>query len=267
VKCERLTDQDLPRIRHLQPEGWPDITLSFRFYLDQDYCFPVQVTAGGRIIGLGVSVSLGRTAWVAHIIVDPGFRKQGIGYGIVEHLMQAIREQGIETALLIATELGEPVYVKAGFRRLSDYVFFKREQPGIEEPLSKHIRPYQTGFYPDIIRLDALATGEDRRRLFGYYLDQASVWVDDHAVRGFYIPGLGEGPIIADREEAGLDLMQLKYSTVNKAVLPAANLKAISWLRRMGFEEMATRGVRMLSGKEIPWHPEMIFSRIGGNLG
>ena len=71
--------------------------------------------------------------------------------------------------------------------------------------------------------------------------------------------------IIADHPDAGIVLMKMKYAAVSKAVLPSENEAGINFLLKSSFQEYS-RGTRMYLGKRIQWHPEMLYSRIGGNL-
>jgi GNAT superfamily N-acetyltransferase len=155
MQYDKLTYSDIDKISHLQPEGWSEITDAFHFYCKHDFCNPVKMTIDNEIVGIGCSILFDKTAWLAHIIVNSDYRNRGIGYKIVNSLIEDIKTRGIETSLLIATELGEPVYIKSGFRKVSDYRYFKRESPPIYNKFSDHIQPYKDDFYYDIIQLDA----------------------------------------------------------------------------------------------------------------
>ncbi len=262
-----FTRNDLGRIRHLQPEGWNDIVPEFEYYVRKSFCFPVKVTIGDRIAGIGVAICLGSTGWLAHIIVDPGERKKGIGMLVVNELLRILSVQGVRTFLLIATEAGKSLYLRAGFRVVTEYIFHKREIPCPENHHTGNIIPFSENFRRELIAIDRRVTGENREELLGNYLTNASLYVSDSALLGYYIPGVGEGPLIALTVEAGLDLMIFKYTGVSKAVLPAENITGLGYLRSLGFEITSTRGTRMVMGADIAWEPEKIYSRIGGNLG
>jgi ribosomal protein S18 acetylase RimI-like enzyme len=267
MQFDKFTKPDIERIRDLQPAGWPDIAAAFSFYTGNDYCYPVKVEAGNDIIAVGVSIAYEDTAWLAHIIVDESCRKQGIGFNLVKFLLDDLHDKGLESVTLIATDLGEPVYRKVGFRKVSDYRFFKKAEALEAVSFSDKIKPYSGEYYEDIVRLDKQVNGEGRARLFAGHLHDALVFIDNREVCGFYIPGLGEGPVCARTVEAGTELMRLKYSTVEKAVIPEENTAGIEFLKKLGFTETEIKGKRMAFGKDIPWRPEMIYSRIGGNLG
>jgi len=97
-------------------------------------------------------------------------------------------------------------------------------------------------------------------------LSNAEVYAENNKVIGFYLPDLKEGLIYADTDEAGLELMKLKYTKVDKAVLPSDNIAGIEFLQQNGFTE-TRKGTRMILGNDLDWNPKKIFGRIGGNLG
>ncbi len=262
-----FTLNDLGRIRHLQPEGWNDIVPEFEYYLRKPFCFPVKVINGDQIAGIGAAISMGSTGWLAHIIVDPGERKKGLGMMIVNELLRILGVQGVYTFLLIATEAGKSLYLRAGFRVVTEYIFHKREIPCPEYRHTGNIIPFSENFRRDLFVIDRRVTGENREGLLKDCLKNASLYISDSALLGYYIPGVGEGPVIALTEEAGIELMKLKYLSVSKAVLPAENITGLGCLRSLGFEITPTRGTRMVMGADIVWEPEKIYSRIGGNFG
>lgn len=267
MQYDKLTYSEIDKISYLQPEGWPDITDAFRFYCNFDFCNAIKITMDSEIVGIGNSILFDKTAWLAHIIVNPEYRKRGIGYKIVDSLLDDIKTRGIETSLLIATELGEPVYLKAGFRKVSDYCYFKRDSSKIHNKFTDKIQPYKDDFYNDIIQLDRYVSGENREKLIKNYLNKSFVFIQNNVLDGFYIPNLGEGPIFALSTNAGKELMRFKYSTVDKATIPSENQAGIEFIKELGFIATNTTGKRMMLGHGIEWKPEMIYSRIGGNLG
>jgi GNAT superfamily N-acetyltransferase len=267
MQFDPITYKDLEEIRNLQPDGWPDITNSFDFYIRSEFCYPIKVVIEDKIIGIGNSIIFIDTAWIAHIIVDPEYRNKGVGSQIVYKLLNDIKAKSINTVLLIATELGEPVYKKAGFRNLSDYVYFKRAKPWIDKAISDKICPYKADYYSDLVQLDKEISGEERVSLIEKYIDKSYVFIDNNDLHGFYIPTLGEGPIFARTDNVGLELMKMKYSKIDKAVLPCENKIGIEFLSQHGFESDGVKGKRMILGKKIDWQPARFYSRIGGNFG
>jgi N-acetylglutamate synthase-like GNAT family acetyltransferase len=267
MKFETITYKDLGEIVNLQPDGWPDIVPEFEYYIKKDFCHPLKTKADNKIVGVGTSIVFGKTGWLAHIIVDNNYRKRGIGYKIVEELLKGLKNHSVETWLLIATEPGKPIYIKAGFRIVTEYSYLKRENPWNELSISKNVSSFKDEYKSEILELDRKISGENRASLLSDYLDNSVVFIANNEVKGYYIPGLREGLINADIKEAGLELMKVKYSKVDKAVLPSDNITGIEFLKRNGFVDADTKGTRMILGRNIDWKPQKIFSRIGGNFG
>ncbi|THB81793.1 MAG: GNAT family N-acetyltransferase [Desulfobacteraceae bacterium] len=279
LKISKASHDDLPDIVPLRPEGWGDLEPDIRFYLDAWFCELVKLEVNQVLVGIGAVIDLGRTKWLAHIIVGEPFRNQGLGYRIVDHLMQGLTLAPEGPVLLIATQLGEPVYKKFGFRRVGQYLFFERKPPGQAQNTGQPnpFDPELSGsglniidFTPQwkgrLFSLDEQICGEDRQLILDRYLPRAKLAVRDHILAGFYIPGFKGGPIIADDDAAGLALMELKYATVNSAVLPQENQSGRQFLIENGFKEVS-RCSRMIKGDGIAWAPEKIYSRISGNFG
>jgi GNAT superfamily N-acetyltransferase len=267
MQINPLTIKDLDNIHHLQPEGWSDILPDLAFYVTSDFCNPIKMTVESNLAGIGASIQFNDTAWLAHIIVDTGFRNRGIGYQIVDRLLQELEKSGIRTCLLTATELGKPVYIRAGFREVAEYMFLNRDKPWQEAPVSSDIIDFREEFRTQLYEMDRQATGENREKLLSPFLNTARLYVRNHKMMGYLIPGLREGLIIAENEEAGFALMNIKFTTADKAALPADNKAGIDFLLKRGFADAGKKGTRMIRGEDISWKPEMIYSRIGGNVG
>jgi len=266
-QSKTISNADLDEIKNLQPEGWPDIVPEFELYIKNSFCHAIKIEADDRLVGIGASVSFPKTSWLAHIIVDRDYRKKGIGFQIVEELLKSLNNRSIKTCLLLATDLGLTIYKKAGFRSVTEYVYLKREKSWKKYPLSDKLIPYRDKYYPMLMRLDRTVSGEDREILLKNYLGNSIIYLNNKKVMGYYMPGIGEGTIIAESEEAGLELMKLKLSKIDKCVLPSDNVVGIDFIKQNGFTESDTKGTRMILGTDIKWKPENIYSRIGGNYG
>jgi len=262
-----VTYEDLDEIRDLQPEDWSDIIPDFRFYIESPCCYPAKIIMNGRITGVGASIVFKNTAWLAHIIVDIRYRRQGIGSYIVQELLKICENEPIETFSLIATESGKPVYEKAGFRVVTKYAFLQRENLWKPKVVSSNVVPFREDYRPGIYKLDMEISGENRTGILRHFLKNSLVYELNKEVLGFYIPDLRDGVIYANTVEAGLELMKVKYAVTDKASLPSTNDPAISFLKENGFAVTGKKGTRMILGKEINWKPDKIYSRVGGNMG
>ncbi len=261
-----ITHDDLIDIQQLQPDGWSDIIPDITFYIESVFCSPVKLQHYNSIVGIGASISFGKTCWLAHIIVDSSHRNMGIGLSTVQKLLNDIENKDQRSILLIATDLGEPVYKKVGFRNVSEYARFERERSDSKIASSDNIVHFEENFRDSIYEMDKKVTGEDRTKILTGTLGSSLVYLKGGKMLGYYIPELGDGPIIAETNEAGIELMKIKYASIDKAVIPAENEKGIMFLKENGFKETTTIK-RMILGQDIDWKPEQIYSRISGNFG
>lgn len=264
VRLEQINTDDLPSIELLQPEGWSPIGPAFQFYVQSDFCFPVKYIIDGKIAGVGATIVFGQTAWLAHIIVVPALRNQGIGTSFVRAMVDSLKNISCSTILLLATPLGEAVYKKLGFVKEMDYLFLKG---GVMKVDPENILPADASFHQQILDLDRRISGEDRSKLLIPHLTETKIIADQKQVTGFYAPTLVDGMIVAENTQAGRSLLTLKHvGQTIRAVLPEVNKDGIGFLTQHGFAQYLT-GSRMYLGKKLEWKPEKIYNRIGGNFG
>ena len=266
MPIEALTHSDLELLHELRPPDWNPLAPVFDFYLRSDFCFPIKYTERGAIAGIGATIIHQHTAWLAHIIVHNDHRNKGIGGILTKALIDQANKPGIQTILLLATSLGEPVYRKHGFVKEMDYLFFKTDQ-GVAWNHNDTISPFEERFTHDLIQLDKNVSGEDRSKLITPHFKDAKLVVDKNIVHGYYLPTLGDGPLVARNKEAGSALLNLKLAQgIKKAALPETNHDGIDILTTFGLKEFL-KGTRMYLGKPLPWQPEKVYNRIGGNFG
>lgn len=261
-----VTFNDLDEIRNLQPKDWGDIIPDIEFYIKSTFCKPIKATIDNKIIGIGALIIFGNTSWIAHIIVDSNHRNKGIGSQIVNELLKKTKEYSIETCSLIATELGKPIYLKAGFRKVTDYIFLKKEKQWVDSLVSKNVIPFDEKYRTEIYELDKVVSGENREILLKDYLVDSKLYVEEETIVGYYLPNLKDGLIFSETEKAGLELMKFKYLTVDNAVLPIENTVGLEFLKENGFVE-TSKATRMILGEDLNWNPTKMYSRIGGNFG
>ncbi|HLT73000.1 MAG TPA: GNAT family N-acetyltransferase [Cyclobacteriaceae bacterium] len=256
---------DLPRLHNLQPDGWMPIIPYYEFYVAARYCYPVKCLVDNRIVGIGNSIEHQGTAWLAHIIVHPDYRRQGIGTVITTTLMDRLtKERRMRSVHLVATPMGAPLYQQLGFIRVSDYVFLHGGKTSADPEVPIEIctpKLRNAG-----LEMDYNASSENRSALLEPHWNNACFITKDGALTGFYMPSLGEGYILAASQESGLALLRRKHSNGAPGVIPEENRHAIRYLETNGFSEYR-RGVRMSYGEPLAWHPDRIYGRIGGNVG
>src|SRR5690242_9332648 len=106
----------------------------------------------GQIVGTGGAIAFGRTAWIGGIAVAPSARGGGLGRRLTEAALEWVGAR--ETVLLLASELGRPIYDRLGFVAECRYRVF------LAGPASAGDFP--PAEFEAALALDARATGEDR---------------------------------------------------------------------------------------------------------
>jgi GNAT superfamily N-acetyltransferase len=249
----------------MQPEGWPDIKPIHEYYRKSVHCYTFKALFENHFAGIGTLIIHNDVAWLAHIIVSPEFRNRGIGGAITNKLVTEATCRNLKTIYLIATDLGSPVYEKVGFVTETEYSFFKDLTIHQDESGLKNIVPFESSFVSDVLKLDKLASGEDRSFVIKEHLSTASLYIDE-GLKGYYLPRFGEGLIIATTPQAGLALMKQRLKISSNACFPSVNSAANDFLTRLGYTEFR-RAKRMRYGLSRNWQPSLMFNRIGGNLG
>lgn len=263
---DRIQAEDIQKLSELQPEGWDDVRPHFSFYINSPFCEPVKITDGGKIAGIGTYIRHRTTAWLAHIIVHKEHRNKGYGFQITNTLLQRLKKFRIRTIYLIATELGYPVYLKAGFKLESEYVHFKGECLSSDIHLSPSIIPFDIRYREDILKLDRTVSGEYRERIITENIGTSHIFLKRDKVKGVYFPAFKDGLIIASNEEAGTELMKLRMTQKDTAGFPAENISALNFLIENGFTRIQN-SKRMIYGKHRKWKPGSLYNRISGGLG
>jgi GNAT superfamily N-acetyltransferase len=259
-----FTVYDLPSLSALQPPGWSDILPAFEFYTRAAFCRPLKIVEDKNVIAVGSAIIHGSTAWLGHIIVSDKHRGRGLGTAITSALVEIVKETSCETIMLLATKLGEPVYQKVGFIAESSYTFLKGEP--IVQATDGDIIGYHEKYLKSILALDLQTTGEDRSKVIIPNLGGCLLSVTQGKLNGFYLPGLADGPIIAEERRVGCMLMTVRSIRATNFVVPTENEDAISFLITNNYQ-IYTTGTRMRLGKPFRWNPKNVYNRIAGNLG
>jgi GNAT superfamily N-acetyltransferase len=264
-KIEPLISSDVKSIPRLQPSGWQDITPWIAFYTQSSFCFPVKLIIDDNIAAIGCGIQHTDVAWIAHIIVHPDHRNKGLGTLITKSIVDTMLAKGSKTLNLVATDLGEPVYKKLGFKTESEYCFFKEIKP-VNDSTELNIIRYETRFENDVPTLDRMASAEDRTFHWYPHLKNGYFYLEENRLTGFYLPTFGDGCIFSTTPQAGKSLMKFRFKEKDNACFPMDNKVALKCMYDLGYKETRV-AKRMRLGPAIAWKPEMMYNRIAGNLG
>jgi len=263
-----LKEADIPGLNHLPPVDWKfDYEAFLKDFLSEDFFDAFVMIQDEKIIGTGNVFLKEKIGWLANIIVDEKYRGKGLGSKMTKFLVDFLKRKGCETQLLIATELGEPIYQKIGFKKLTDYQSFDTEIGHDFNP-SSSIRELEHSHLKDLYELDKEANDEDRTHLLDKYHETGlGYFNNENELLGVYLPDFGRGLVISKDKQAGLELLKLKHSKKGaRTLLPIENQAGIDFLKKQGLKE-GYKCSRMILGKENNWNPKYIYSYGSGYCG
>ena len=265
MEFETISAEDLGIIGKFTPEGWAEITPKIEFYIQSDFCYPVKLVANNDIIGIGTAVFFETTSWIAHLIVHEKHRNHGYGTKILEYLCDYCKNHGYKTILLSATNMGYPLYIKYGFTVQTEYVQYEKTRE-LDHAINGNIHKIEPHDYENIYELDKMITGENRQRLLIQFVNDGFVYKNKEKVLGFYLPNLGDGPVIALDDEAGIALLRLRVINKKQSILTVDNITGNTYFQENGFKEIK-RTKKMIYGNNIDCKNNHIYNRTGGNFG
>lgn len=263
-----LQASDIPGLNKLKPVDWDfDFEAFTSKYFNDDFYYAFVLIKENSIVGTGNVFLKGKVAWLANIIIDEKHRGQGLGFEMTEFLVQFIKAKGGETQILIATKLGESVYKKVGFKKISEYKCFdiKLDAP---TTTSESIRNLLPSDLEDVYSLDNEVNGEDRRHLLDKYYKTGLGYFDTgNKLLGIYLPDFAQGLILAKSDMVGLEFLKIKHSKIGqRTLIPIENKAGVGFLESFG-DRVGTAASRMILGAENNWKPKFIYSYGGGYCG
>jgi GNAT superfamily N-acetyltransferase len=242
----------LRRYLAIEPEGW---------YL---------ALVDGEPVGLGGALDFGAYSYVGLVGVLPEKQRLGLGRAIMSHLLAWLERITCPTVLLDASDAGIPLYLRLGFVETDKVHVFTggKARPGSAP--GARIAPYSERDFEDVVALDGLIAGGDRRKLLTVYLaafaSRAFVARDEHGrISGFVIAqSLSIGPWIATDETAAAGLLDgalaLDFAEPPVLASPAANTAAEQVIVERGFARARTLA-HMRLGEEPARRRDLIYGQ------
>lgn len=263
-----LEESDIGGLNSLPPTDWQfDYETLLKDFIYEDFFYAFIQIQDNKIVGTGNVFLKDKVGWLANIMVDKNFRGKGLGYEMTSFLVDFLKDKKCETQLLIATELGEGVYRKNGFRKLTEYQSFESEINS-DFNFTSSIRKLEISDLDSVHQLDKETNAENRTHLIDrYYKNGFGYFNGDNKLLGFYLPEFGKGLVLSRDEQAGMELLKLKHSNKGKrTLLPIENLNGIKLLENIGLKK-GDNCSRMILGVENEWIPNNIYSYGSGYCG
>jgi GNAT superfamily N-acetyltransferase len=254
--------------------GWGDRRIKMAFVVGHPPCRPLVAEADGAIVGTGVTTVNGPVAWIGTIWVDPAWRGRGLGTALTRATIEAADTAGCQALVLVATEAGQPLYERLGFRVQTRYRIL--EAPGLTAGAADpRIRPYRSSDLADMAALDAAATGEDRAHLLAALAapDTARcVERDDGTLGGFVLRApWGGGATIAPEPDDALAILHARRLATGgdkrvRAGLLETNSAGLEQLLAAGWTD-SWQAPRLIRGEMPTWQPNAIWGQFDHAVG
>jgi len=281
---EMTRPDQLQALRLSTQSGWNQNANDWQRIYDlcDDSCFAGKIDS--QLVATGSLVRYeNKCGWIGMMLVDEKYRRRGYGTAMLNRLVRTADEMGLEWVGLDATEMGEPLYRKVGFRPVGgvDRWRLQRSHRAIH---IAGIRDYD--FLPDesaVRVLDAAATGMERRDLLMHLsLDARSkrgsfIVCDQNGMLGFGCArqrrnGPQIGPVIAATADIAAEIVSALLERLNPGeqtpvLIDVPRKSSIeSWLIGEGFE-VTRRLTRMVRGTAQMGAPELLFAIAGFEYG
>ena len=185
--------------------------------LQPDGCF--IATLSGQLAGTATTCVFERVGWIAMVLVEAKFRRQGVGRALLRRALSYLDSQGTESIRLDATSMGEPLYSSLGFTSQFKLARFSGSAARhCEHP--RNIRPRLDNLQ-EVLTLDQQVVGYDRssliKELCKHRSNSVATYGTDLTIDGFVITRPGRvasqvGPCIANSTEAGEALIEKAIS-------------------------------------------------------
>ncbi len=240
-----LTDKDLPVAADLsRAVQWPHRLEDWQFVLALGQ--GVAAFTGGRLVGTAMAWDYERAvARVGMVLVDPSIQRAGIGGKLMDALLSRVDAPAL---VLNATEAGEPLYARMGFKRTGVI----RQHQGLAAALSRppelgqheQMRSIRESDVARLVELDAAALGVRRPHVIEALIRHGDgiVLATGNDIVGFafcrrFGRGHVVGPVVAQDQQAAQAMMAYWVTSLRgqfvRADVPAGRGLS-SWLDGLG---------------------------------
>ena len=266
----KLKPSDIPAAFELSAEaGWNQTAEDWCTLIDLsvDGCLGIEVD--GELVSTTTLLCYGqRLAWIGMVLTRIGYRGRGFARRLLMQALKLADERHIESVKLDATDQGQPLYEKFGFRREQSVERWWWSGAGV---VVREGVVNQT-FKDDWRAVDLRAFGADRSELLAH-LARKNLPLTLRSSYLFSRPGRMSsylGPCVSGAPETARALMERALETHVEGGwsmdLLCENAQAVALARTLGFTPKRHL-TRMVRGKTHRGHEESIYAIAGFELG
>lgn len=187
-------------------EGWNQTEYDWKLFVQHAQNICILASCDDKVIGTTTAMNYANElAWIAMVLVDKGYRGQGVSKLLLENVIK--KSEGIKSIKLDATQAGQQVYTKFGFKE--EYLITRMINSSVKNVTlnnDESVVQVQSNDIPGIITLDKIVFGADRtlliESLIKQYPNKAWVIKCDEMITGFALGRNGNryqhiGPVVA----------------------------------------------------------------------
>lgn len=239
------------------PEEREQLLGRLLWHLHTPYAVALVALQHNEPVGFVLGMHHGRSAWVHDLAVQPLHMDNGVGTALVNALLQTFEAEGSTAQLLVAQADSEGFWERFGFVpqvELLEYTDIRFTQATLD-----HIIALEPPHGLAVLHLHRMATGEDAEQLLREHFYLGQVYEDRGRVRGFLLPLLGKGLIVADAPEVGHELQRWLLPIQEELRIPVGHLQAHAHLVRAQ-ASITSAGTRMVRGDAPEFRIPMIYA-------
>ena len=256
--------------------GWNQTAADWRIFLRDGHAWGIE--ADGELAASAAVLPFGpKVAWVSMVLTLPGHRGRGFATALTAHALAALAASG-HRAVLDATPLGQPVYAKLGFAPCWSFRRWRLDAAG---GAVQGVRPLRPGDWPEILALDAAASGIPRERLLRAIAARqpavARVAVAGGRIDGFALARDGRlapqiGPVIARDGRSAQRLIAAALAALpagQSVVIDLADAQAelAAWLAGRGASPQRPFTRMAMGTAPLPGDASLIVAPVGPEFG
>jgi GNAT superfamily N-acetyltransferase len=277
LRIRRLFASDIGRCTDLViARGWAENQNTWKLLFDIGIVYGIEDEH--QLIGTAIISVYGRKiGCISMVLVRKDYERRGLGRYLMDRIIRESQKFGEEFPLMLfATELGQPLYVKLGFKT-SGYLGEFSGSFGCSDSFLFNCRNFRPSDLADVISLDQAAFGAYRGDMLSVLLKQATevkvVQLDDR-IAGYGISWtngdlLRIGPVVAESTTLAKCLIaSLAQDGANhKISVYSSQPELFSWLAKSGLSLESLLPMMVLNGPINVPPSSNLFCVAGAALG
>ena len=279
IKYRTMHADDIPEgLKLCRKAKWNQLESDWQIFLQHSPGACMVATFHDQIVGTVTTIRYGHSfSWIGMVLVDPDFRRQGIGQQLLQEALQLLQAE--ETVKLDATPAGREVYLKLNF--VDEYPLTRMNRMLTEEIFhSAGARAIQKDDLPRLVEFDSRIFGANRSSLLQWMWETAPGFAfmieEENEIKGYCMGRYGHdfihiGPVIALNISIAQDLLiaALNKCAGSPVIIDVLHFEPewMAWLKDIGFTEQRNF-IRMFRGtNRFKGVPENQFAIIGPEFG